>query len=1212
MLKPGDQHLTEDQLDRLAENSRSNDPAVLQTVGLDHASADHFSECPDCRQRLDGRIEANRKLALLRPPSPAGRGEVCPTDEEWMSVAAGIAEKEASQRMLDHAAGCDHCGPRLQDLVREFSDPTSTEETQVVASLNSSSSTWQNRMAARLSASSGRQKRKPRIWLLSVSWKWPAFGCAAAALATVLVWALLPGTDRRVATLIDEAYTERRNFEPRISGAEFGPLRIRRTQQTSHMDSPSSLLEAEKEITSNLAKHPSDPFWLQNRARAELLEGNYNGAVDNLRQALAAKADSPSLLIDLATAYSQRADATGNTEDLGTAVDLLGQALKASPRDPVALFNRAVISRKALLFSQAIEDWKTYLELDPTSKWADEARSRMEEARQEQEKRKHSDVTPLLTPAQFAALNFDDPATIDTLDQRLEAYDTSAILDWLPVAYPTTPSGSSKGIAARTALNKLARISLDRHSDHWWVDLLNQSSSPFFPLALNYLSSAIRANESGATETAHSSAALAIHHFRSAGGNEAGILRARVEDLYASNLEQDAEKCSLLLRPLQDAALMRSYRWLAVETRIQQGNCLWLRENLGDALAAYSSAANQGKDNGYRNISLSAQDHLSMAAGASGDYAVAWRLATDGLKQFWDGDFADVRGYNFYYSLYEIARLRHQAYLQVSIWKDAIPLTETSQDLAQVAVAHTLFANSSLATNDSLQALHEFDQASQLFARSPQVVATRLARLESETRLAGVEISLGQNQKGLSRLRSMESQVTQLSDNYLKVLFYENYGKALVSEGNITEGETAMRSALQLAELQLRSVHDSSSRIEWKLNASGPCRDLVSLIFRKGNVVEALELWEAFKVAPAIPHDEAQQVSVLSKAMSESDSRQLTSRLQDLSKVTVISYALLPNELLIWVYDNRGVSSRHVDIPAAELSATAASFRELCSNPRSNLELVRTKAKHLYDQLIGPVESNLQSDRALIIELDEGLSGLPMEALLDPNNHYLGERGPVISSFGLLYEQQTIPEPRIGRDTTALVVAVSSPHAKLENPVPSLPDVIKEGQAVANHFSSARLLTDQSATLRETIEQIPKFEVFHFAGHASNSYTMPGLLLSDTTLTAKSLEKFRVPRTRLVVLSACDTEAGALGSVEAADSLVGYFVRAGVSRVIASRWNVDSAFTQQFMTTFYAQLLGGSSVEASIFQAQNALRRQSANAHPFYWASFTVFGSGLR
>jgi CHAT domain-containing protein len=1212
VLKPEDQHLTEDELDRLAEISRSGDPALLQTVGTDQPSAAHLAECQDCRWRLDRRIDANRKLALLGPLAPADRGELCPSDEEWMSVAAGITEKEASQRMLDHAASCDHCGPLLHDLIQEFSDPMSLEETQIVASLDSSSSDWQNRMASRLSASYGRRERKSRVSLATLSWKWPAFGCAAAALAAVLVWVLVPRPERRVERLIAEAYTERRTLEPRIPGAEFGPVRIQRAQQTSHMDSPASLLEAEKEITNNLTRHPSDPFWLQSRARAELLEGNYNGAIDNLRHALAAKANSPPLLIDLATAYSQRAEATGNTEDFGKAIELLGQALRESPRDPVALFNRAVISRKILLFSQSIEDWKTYLEIDPTGRWAEDARSRLEEAQQEQEKRKHSGVMPLLTPAQFAALNFDDPATIDSVDQQLEAYEAIAISEWLPVAYPTALSDSSEILAARAALTKLATISLERHSDHWWADLLKQSYSPSFAQALNYLSSAIKANEGGATEIAHNSAGLAIQHFRSARGNEAGILRARVEDLYASNLEQDAAKCARLLQPLQDTAQIHSYRWLAIEFRIQQGNCLWLEENLGGALEAYSSAANDAKQENYKVISLGAQDHWSMAASASGDYADAWRLATEGLKQFWGGDFADVRGYNLYYSLYEMARLRRQPYLEVSIWKDAIPLTESSRDLAQVAVAHTLSANSSLATNDSLQALHDFDEASQLFARSPQVEATRLARLEAETRLAGVEISLGENRKGLSRLRSVEPEVTQLSDNYLKVLFYENYGKALVSDGNMAEGETAVRSALQLAELQLQSVHDSTSRIEWKLNASGPCRDLVSLIFGKGDVEGALELWEAFKAAPVIAHNQAQHESLISSSMSGSDIRQVAQRLRDLSGATVISYALLPRELVIWVYDDRGVYSYHADIPAAELSTTAASFRELCSNPKSDLELVRKQAKHLYQQLIAPVESHLQSDRALVIELDEGLDGLPMEALLDANNHYLGERGPMITSFGLLYEPREIPEPRISRDTPALIAAVSAPHGKMENPVPSLPDVVTEGEAVANRFVSARLLTGQSATLHEIMERISDSGVFHFAGHASNSYTMPGLLLSDTTLTAKSLEKFKVFRTQLVVLSACDTEEGALGSVEAADSVVGYFVRAGVPRVVASRWNVDSALTRQFMNVFYAHLVTGLSVEESISKAQSALRGQPANAHPFYWASFTVFGSGIR
>ena len=1209
MLETGDQHLTEDKLDQLAGIPGPRDFDVSGTFPSDTAASKHLSECQECRRRFEERIATNQKLALLKARTSGGRGDLCPSDEEWMNVAAGIEPNEVSRKMLDHAAHCDHCGPLLHDLMREFFDTTSPEETRIVESLASSSLEWQKGMAARLSSSASNKERNARLSLPSWSWKLLAFGSTAVALTAVLIWVLLPWPQRRVERLLADAYTEHRNLEPRIPRAQFAPLKVERARQTSHMDSPASLLEAEKDITNHLATNPSDPFWLQSRGRAELLEGNYQGAIDALRQALAAKPNSPSLLIDLATAYSQRGDASGHEEDYGTAIDLLGQALQARPRDSIALFNRAVISRKALLFTQAIEDWKAYLQIDPTGKWAEDARSRLEETQQEQQKRKHSEITPLLTPSQFAGLNLDDPTTVATVDERFESYAATALSQWLADAYPTVASDSSEASAARAALTKLAALSVDRHSDHWWADLLTESSSPLFPQAVKYLASAADANESGATQTAHKSAGLAIQYFRHS-GNEAGILRARLEDLYAFNIDQDADQCAHLLRSSQYPPKVK-YRWLEIESLIQQGNCLWLQENLGGALVAYSSAADKAKEGHYRAVLLGAQDHWSMAAGASGNYADAWRVAAEGLKQFWDGNFEDVRGYNFYYSLYEMARLRQEPFLQVSIWKDAIPLTETSRDLAQVAVAHSLYANSALATHDPPQALQEFDQASQLFARSPDVEATRLARLEAETRLAGVEITIGQNQTGLSRLRSIERDVTKLSDNYLKVLFYDNFGEALLAEGSETEGETALRSAVQLAELQLQTVQDDRSRIEWKRNASEPYRNLVSLLFHKGDVTDALELWESFKAAPARIHDATLRSFSNSAEVTTTRGLPVAARSRDLSKATVISYAVLPRELFIWTYDDRGVNSHRSSIAAAQISMAAASFRELCSNPKSDLELIRKQARTLYDQLISPIESYLQPGRALIIELDEGLNELPMEVLLDGNGRYLGERVPVLSSLGILYPTAGNAEPRIGPGTTALVVAVSSPHIETAYPVQPLPDVVAEGEAVASRFRSAHLLTGQRANAHDTLELIPDSGVFHFAGHASNSPTMPALLLSDAALTATSLTTFKASKTYLVVLSACDTDAGALGTADAADSLVGYFVRAGVPRVVASRWNVDSTFTRQFMNAFYQQLLAGSSVEESLFRAQNAMRTQLVAVHPFYWAAFTVFGSDI-
>jgi CHAT domain-containing protein/tetratricopeptide (TPR) repeat protein len=1206
VLKPGEQHLTDEELDRLAGISGSSDATELQMPMSDPATAGHISVCLECRQRLDGRIEVTRKLKLLGTPIASGKSEFCQSDEEWMSVAAGLTNNEASQKMLEHATNCDHCGPLLHGLTHDFSEFASLEETRIMAKLDSNSPDWQNRMAARLSASTSLPERKTHFSFTALSWKWAALGCGATAITAILIWLLLPPPERRVEKLIAEAYAERRSLEPRIPGAEFGPVRILRAQQTSHLDSPPSLLAAEKEITSNLRKHPSDPFWLQSRARAELLEGNYSAAIQALQQALAAKPDLPSLLIDLATAYSQRGDATDNPDDYGKAVDLLGQALRASPQDRVALFNRAVVARKALLFSQAIEDWKTYLQVEPTGQWADEARSRMQEAEQEQEKRKHSGVTPLLTPSQFAALSIDDRAAVEGVDERFETYNSIALLEWMPLAYPIIHSESTDSSAARAALAQLATIALERHSDRWWTDLLRFHYEPYFPQAVRYLSNAIKANDSGETEIAHRNATLAIRYFGFMSGNRAGILRARVEELYAFNIEQNANDCSRLLPSFQrDFAQASMYGWLQVEALIQQGNCLWLQENLVGAVAAYSSGAEIAKAGRYQAIFLAAKDHWSMAAGADGDYARAWRLATEGLREFWNGEFDDVRGYNFYYSLYELARLQQEPFLQLSIWKDAIPLTASSRDRAQIAVAHTLVAGSALAAHDITQALHEYEQANQLFAQSPQAEATRLAHLEAETRLAGVELSVGEMQNALSRLRSIETDVAQRSDGYLKMLFYDNYGRALEYEGNTTDAETAFRSAVQLANLQLKSADSANSRIQWKISASEPYRDLISLTFRKGNPEAALELWETFKAAPAWRSSLLPQSTTEPATPDASSVPTVVNQLRDLSQATVISYAVFPTQLVIWTYDNRGVNSAYRNISTLELSTQARSLRELCSNPNSDTQLIHNVGRRLYDQLIGPVESYLQPTRLLIVEPDEKLSDLPMEVLVDSNNHYLGERGPILLSLGGLYEKQQNSESRIDQDTATLVVAV--PTSRKQPQAPSLPDVVVEGQAVANRFTNAKLLSGSDATLQHTLEQIPDAGVFHFAGHASNSSV--GLLLTDTVLTTRSLERLRLWQTHLVVLSACDTEAGTLGRADAADSLVGYFVRAGVPKVVASRWNVDSAQTHQFMDAFYGFLLVGFSVEESLFRAQDATRGQSPTAHPFYWAAFTVFGS---
>ena len=133
-------------------------------------------------------------------------------------------------------------------------------------------------------------------------------------------------------------------------------------------------------IARQLAKTPNDPRWLEARGVAELLDRDYDPAIADFQRSLAIQPASPRLIVDMASAHFQRAESNSSQPDYQTALDFLNRALKISPDDRVALFNRAIVYQRMHLYNQAVEDWRHYLRADPRSKWADEARRRLADA----------------------------------------------------------------------------------------------------------------------------------------------------------------------------------------------------------------------------------------------------------------------------------------------------------------------------------------------------------------------------------------------------------------------------------------------------------------------------------------------------------------------------------------------------------------------------------------------------------------------------------------------------------------------------------------------------------------------------------------------------------------------------------------------------------------------------------------------------------------
>ena len=98
----------------------------------------------------------------------------------------------------------------------------------------------------------------------------------------------------------------------------------------------------------------------------------------------------------------------------------------------------------------------------------------------------------------------------------------------------------------------------------------------------------------------------------------------------------------------------------------------------------------------------------------------------------------------------------------------------------------------------------------------------------------------------------------------------------------------------------------------------------------------------------------------------------------------------------------------------------------------------------------------------------------------------------------------------------------------------------------------------------------------------------------------------------LIVLSACQTGLGTLGSgVEIIGC--GYQVqKAGAKQAIASLWAVSDDGTQALMADFYRELQKGdvTPIEA-LHRAQVTLIKSDRFNHPSYWSAFFAIGNGL-
>ncbi len=1201
-------HIGNAELAKLLEESRQRTEPALDTADV-HP---HLAACLTCREQFEELALLDRQLKSVRPAESALRQGDCPGPAVWREIAGGLTPPDRTLACVEHASRCDYCGPLLHEAVVELTGlngEITEAELKQIATLESARAEWQQRLAQQITGtphSAPDRKSTPWQRWLAV----PRLAMVGASLLTVVgvgSWVAVHRNQPATASkLLARAYTEKRTLELRIAGAAYAPMRVSRGPAASFTSRPAALLNAEAMIASQLESHPSDPSWLQAQAQADVLEGKYDAAVEALRHALQLQPHSPALLTDLATAYFQRAQQGDHKEDLGAAYEYLSQALRLRPDDPVALFNRAIVAEHQFLYHQALDDWDRYLQVDPRSEWAGEARDAAERVRARLKEHDASQATPLLSPAQIAA-SADDPNLHSTVDARIEEYLSGAVRSWLPQAYPK--KGAADTVVQR-ALFFLADLASQQHNDRWLSDLLHGSSALNFPQAVAALARAAQANDGGEYSTTNVQASQAERLFR-ASGNEAGMLRAQFEQTFAAQIERHSEECRRQATAALAESEKYSYSWLQIQLGLEKSVCSFLMGDIGADERTTARAQSLAQKSGYGGLYLRAVYFAADDKLFTGDQAGALATVSMGLERYWSGLFAPMRGYNLYAGQAYIAEAAGRPNLQVAVWREAAASIDPDENPLRSAWVHNYIASAATTAHQPQIAAAQYAEAARLFALAPRTEASRSYALETEIRIARVEARLGRFDPAIVRLTSIQDQVRPLSNNILQ-MFYSTLGELQLRRHREPEAEQALRPALALAEQSLASLGSEAERTSWSRDAAPAYLALIDVELVQGRSQDALEAYEWYLGAPQrVSTDLAPRRPLTNPPMP--DPSRLATRLPLLAKETVLAYAVLPDGLAIWVYDDRGINAHWIPKPTEGLEELAERFHDLSSDPKSELGAFRRDARSLYEALIAPVEQHFAPGRTLVIEAEGWLARVPFEALLDSHDHYLIERASIVHSLGQDSQARLRSDTGISSDLPALVVGSTASSAADE--LTPLPDGAAEADTVASGFHSAHVLKGEEATLSAVRKELPEAAVFHFAGHSLAAPPRTGLLLESgdgkantpRLMDANVVRQLHLQSLQLAVLSACSTASGSGGS-NGFDSVADALLRAGVPHVVASRWAVDSAETRGFVQDFYRLALSGQTVSDAIRLTSRNMLANPRTSHPYYWSAFAAYG----
>ena len=712
---------------------------------------------------------------------------------------------------------------------------------------------------------------------------------------------------------------------------------------------------------------------------------------------------------------------------------------------------------------------------------------------------------------------------------------------------------------------------------------------------------AIHANHDGKADAALRFAALAAQMYLRV-GNQAGALRSKFEQVYALRRLSQSAQCLPLAQQLAESSSLKRYRWIEIQTTLEQGSCAGMGADADTARALAEATIKKATTAKYQILylrGLGLRGNLDMVEGRSD---ASWVNNEEGLELFWQSSFPDERAFQFYYNLQVDAEKNGAVYLALILQRETLEMIAKKARFDFEAMAHFRMAGAAQTVGDAVTAHREIVLYKDLVSRLGPSEARDLYEAYCEVSLARLSLQAGSGQESREHLIRAMPVVSQTKNFMLRLEALKTWADLDRSLGNLSDEQKDLRAIMAIANEGFQSLKSVTDRWRWRRVTEETYRRLLEIeISSPHSSAHALGYWELYRQmeSSASPPPIASTLANIAHFAEE--------RISSLHDRTFVSYAALSASVIAWVADDRGIRELKLPVKPAELRSEALRFFFLCSDPHSPIEKVNASGARLYEWLVTPIEQELPKNREIRIEPDGFLGLVPWAALSRPDGSYWGRTRILAISPGLFAGSlETVENAPVQSVTIAIPNSLRLNGQDYLQPI----SADEEAAELARLYPGTKELRGSAVNAASIVKELPQADIFEFAGHAATREHGGELVVQGENgtemLSGGKLATLRLQKTQLVVLSACSTGSGRDVDRDP-NGMVRSLLNAGAATVIATRWDVDSAATAKGMEQFYRSFKAGTTKAQALQVAREGLRSNAEFAHPYYWAGIELF-----